>query len=144
MTAEVTLRRYSQSWKRRCRMKRFRRARVFQGDGGSLTLLPDEELELSPMFGNCLVKRLPHRRLFQQLRRHKGCLQTAGQICLPEKRAELTELLARSGVVRIMHPGDMSAGFAARLTMGNTRSGGIRGLSIRRYRGNHKMAGKDP
>ncbi len=111
VTAEVTLRRYSQELEKALSDEAVPTGRVFQGDGGSLTLLPDEELELSPMFGNCLVKRLPHRRLFQQLRRHKGCLQTAGLICLPEKRAELTELLARSGVVRIMHPGDMSAGF---------------------------------
>lgn len=63
------------------------------------------------MFGNCLVKGLPRAELFDTLRQHKGYLQTAGLICQSDKRSELTDLLARSGVVRIMRPGDMSSAF---------------------------------
>ncbi len=71
----------------------------------------DKSLELSDMFGNCLVKRLPQNELFTVLRKNKGCLQTAGLICKPEKRDELIDLLARSGIVRIMRVGDMSSVF---------------------------------
>ena len=37
-----------------------------------------------------------------------GRLQTAGLICPPEERAELSALLARAGVNRIAAPGHMS------------------------------------
>lgn len=75
---------------------------VHQGDHCSLTVCDNKSLELSDMFGNCLVKGLPQNELFTVLRETKGYLQTAGLICKPEKRAELTDLLARSGLTRIM------------------------------------------
>ena len=53
-------------------------AQVFLGRGCSVTLCPDQELELSPLHGNILVKRLPRSQLFSVLRRQKGRLQTAG------------------------------------------------------------------
>lgn len=71
----------------------------------------DKSLELSDMFGNCLVKRLLNEQLFTTLRNAKGYLQTAGLICTVDKRSELTEIIARSGVVRIMRVGDMSEAF---------------------------------
>lgn len=83
----------------------------FRGAGCSLTACEDSELELSHMFGNCLVKRLPQKDLFT-LRRKKGYLQTAGLICTPEKRVMLTNLLARCGVVRITRAGTMSELFS--------------------------------
>jgi len=83
----------------------------FPGRGCSVTLRPDRELELSPMEGNVLVKLLPRRELLSALRRRKGNLQTAGLICAPERRGELTALLARAGVTRITRAGAMSAAF---------------------------------
>lgn len=85
---------------------------VYQGEHCSLTVCDDKNLELSDMFGNCLVKKLPQNELFTALRKTKGCLQTVGLICQPEKRDELMDLLARSGIVRIMRAGDMSSVFS--------------------------------
>ncbi len=74
------------------------------------SLLPkqDSELELSPMLGKVLVKRLPRAELLPVLRRAKPYLQTAGLGCPPEEREALTELLVRAGVTRITYPGSMS------------------------------------
>ena len=45
------------------------------------------------------------------LRRQKGRLQTAGLLCAPEDREELTGLLARAGLTRITRAGSMSDAF---------------------------------
>lgn len=84
---------------------------LYQGKGCSLLFRPDSELELSPMEGNVLVKLLPQEELLPTLRRQKGRLQTAGLICSPEKRQELTALLAQAGLTRITRPGGMSLSF---------------------------------
>ncbi len=84
---------------------------LFRGKGCGLILRPDHELELSPMERNVLVKLLPQKDLLPTLRRQKGRLQTAGLLCTPEKRDELTELLARAGLTRITRAGTMSAAF---------------------------------
>lgn len=83
----------------------------FSPSGCCLTICQDEELELSPMFGSCLVKALPRQRLFSALRRSHGVLQTAGLICQPSHREELTRLLASAGVSRITRAGTLSEGF---------------------------------
>ena len=107
----MTLRRYSNALEGMLAEEVSQGEKTFYGKEGGLTALPDEELELSYLFGHCLVKRLSRRRLFSQLRKHKGYLQTAGLICSADKRRELTELLARCGVVRITRPEHMSASF---------------------------------
>lgn len=84
---------------------------LFQGKGCSVIFRPDRELELSPMEGNVLVKLLPQKDVLPTLRRQKGRLQTAGLICKPEKREELTSLLSQAGLTRITRPGTMSASF---------------------------------
>ena len=83
----------------------------FPGRGCSVTFRPHGELELSPMEGNVLVKLLPRRDLMGALRRQKGRLQTAGLLCAPEDREELTGLLARAGLTRITRAGSMSDAF---------------------------------
>ena len=82
---------------------------VFPGQGCSLTVCTDRALELSPLYGNVWVKALPRRELVRVLGPCRGWLQTAGLLCPPEERAELTALLARAGVNRITAPGRMSA-----------------------------------
>ena len=82
--------------------------RVFPGRGCSLTVCGGRELELSPLYGNVLVKGLPRERLVRALAPQRGRLQTAGLLCPAEERAELTSLLARAGVNRITAPGSMS------------------------------------
>ena len=63
------------------------------------------------MYGNCLVKRLPQRKIMTVLRQSKVYLQTAGLICTPDKRENLTAILAKTGVNRIMRAGNMSVTF---------------------------------
>lgn len=82
--------------------------RVLRGDGVSVTVAPDCRLELSLLAGNCWVKPLPRTRLVPTLRPMKGRLQTAGLLCPPAERAQLSELLARAGVCRVTEPGEMS------------------------------------
>ena len=83
----------------------------FPGRCCSLTLRRDDGLELSHLHGNVLVKRLPRESVVPVLRRQRGRLQTAGLICPPEAREELTALLAGAGVSRITTPGHMSDAF---------------------------------
>ncbi len=82
--------------------------RTFRGKGCSVRLCEEGGPELSPQFGNLLVKPLPRARLVAALRGEKGYLQTAGLLCGPEERAELVELLFRAGVVRVTGAGSMS------------------------------------
>ena len=110
--AELTLRRYTERLERALGGQSARDGReTFQGRAVSLTACADSELELSYMYGNPLVKPLPQKALLPTLRRAKGTLQTAGLICLPDRRAALTDLLARAGVTRIMRAGHMSITF---------------------------------
>lgn len=85
--------------------------RFFRGQGCSLTLRSDRELELSPLHGSVLVKCLPRQELLSTLRRQRGKLQTAGLLCPEEEREALTSLLARTGLTRITRAGHMSHSF---------------------------------
>ena len=84
---------------------------VLRGRGCSVTLCPDRELELSPLHGSVLVKRLPREEVLSALFPFRGRLQTAGLLCPPGEREALTALLARAGVNRITAPGHMSRAF---------------------------------
>ncbi len=59
-----------------------------------------------------LVAELNGRGIAAVLRRKKNYLQTAGLICFDTDRAELSDILARSGVTRITTAGAMSEYFA--------------------------------
>ena len=54
------------------------------------------------------MKRLLRGKLVSALDPCRGRLQTAGLICPPEERAELSALLTQAGVNRITAPGHMS------------------------------------
>ncbi len=110
--AEMTLRRYSDMLE--CTLDdtiRSTGGQVYQGKHCSLTVCTDSTLELSYMYGNCLVKRLPQQDMMHILRSAKGTLQTAGLITPDSMRERLTELLLRCGVNRVMRPGNMSDAF---------------------------------
>lgn len=109
--AEMTLRRYTDRLERAVSDYEHEKREVFYGTAVTLTACPDRELELSYMYGNPLVKPLPRKELLPTLRRAKGTLQTAGLICTPDLRTELSETLARAGVTRIMRAGHMSVSF---------------------------------
>lgn len=81
---------------------------ILRGGGVSVTIMPDSNLELSLLAGNCWVKPLPRARLISALKPMKGYLQTAGLLCPDSERKALGDLLARAGLVRITEPGEMS------------------------------------
>lgn len=110
VSAEITLRRYNGVLENAIGLATTD-SRIYQGKGCSLTMLADRGLELSYMYGNCLVKAMPEREMISTLRSSKGYLQTAGLICERKSRSRLTELLLRSGVNRVMRAGTMSASF---------------------------------
>lgn len=111
--AEITLRKYNHALENALEGKSAENARqTFFGTNCSLTACEDSELELSDMYGSCLVKRLPEQKMMQTLRRKKGYLQTAGLIAKDPERARLAELLIRCGVVRVTHAGSMSDTFS--------------------------------
>lgn len=107
--AEMTLRKYNEELENA--LDGGRKKRIFQGRRTSLSLSEDSALELSYMYGNCLVKRLTADNLLNELRRAKGYLQTAGLICSPEKREAFCDILIRGGVNRVMTAGNMSVSF---------------------------------
>lgn len=83
--------------------------RILKGNGVSVTISSDSELELSHMFRNCWVKPLPREKIVRCLKPKKGYLQTAGLLCKETERRELAEKLTKAGVTRVTHIGNMSA-----------------------------------
>ncbi len=63
------------------------------------------------MMCNVLVKDLPEDKITEVLIESKNYLQTAGLICPEDERGHLTDILLRSGVVRVTKAGNMSASF---------------------------------
>ena len=109
--AEITLLRYNEIIEKAISGS-IDSAQLYRGENCALISCTDSELELSPMFCNCNVKRLPQKDILKVLRRKKGYLQTVGLICREEKRDSLTDALAKCGVVRITRSGDMSETFS--------------------------------
>jgi len=73
----------------------------WRGKGYGVTLCEEGSPELSPQFGNLLVKPLPRARLMGALRREKTHLQTAALLCGETEREQLCDLLFRAGVIRV-------------------------------------------
>ncbi len=110
VTAEISLRRYTDRLEGYINGNNGERE-YYQGKRCSIIYCNDSELELSYMYGSCLVKRLPREKIIPTLRRKKGYLQTAGLICRKSDRDTLSDILSRAGIVRIMRAGNMSASF---------------------------------
>ena len=106
--AQITLRRYTAELEQAAFGPENSERHVYQGSHCQLIACEDNSLELSDMFGRCLVKRLPAGRMASVLCAEKGKLQTVGLICEANKRAVLAEELARCGLVRITRAGEMS------------------------------------
>ncbi len=75
--------------------------RILNGEGVSVVIRNDSELELSYLFRNVWIKRLPREQIITTLKKHKNHLQTCGLFCEEADREELVRLLATAGVVRI-------------------------------------------
>lgn len=85
--------------------------RIFKGEGCSLIAYPDKTLETAIQFGNAWVKPLPQEELVTVLRPYKNILQTVGLLCADAERAEITERLFKTGVVRVCSGEDMSVAY---------------------------------
>lgn len=124
--AEITLLRYENQLEQFLSDGANPQEKVYAGYDCRLIACEDSQLVLSEMFGSCPVKRLPQSRMFAELRKKKGYLQSVALICDPPKRELLTRRLARIGLCRIMRAGDLSAAFC-----GETHDGEN---PLRRYR----------
>jgi hypothetical protein len=85
--------------------------RIFKGEGCSLIAYSDRALETAIQFGNAWVKPLPRDELVAVLRPYKNILQTVGLLCGDAERAEITERLFKTGVVRVCSGEDMSIAY---------------------------------
>ncbi|MHC1694844.1 MAG: acyl-CoA reductase [Eubacteriales bacterium] len=85
---------------------------VYRGGNCSLTAYPDKTLEASIQYGNAWVRALPHREIVRTLYPYKNLLQTVGLLCSPEQRNELSQLLFKTGVVRVCGCENMSVTYA--------------------------------
>jgi len=83
----------------------YHNSKVFKAGNCSLIAYPDRDLKPAVQFGNAWVKALPRADLLHELRPYKNYLQTAGLLCGDTEREELTQLLWRSGIVRVC-PGE--------------------------------------
>jgi len=110
--AEITLRRYSDRISSHIRKEDAEKDEfVLTGRSTTVTVKKDNSLELSYMYGNVIVKPLPSKDLSSVLRKSKEYLQTAGLICSPSKRTNLTETILRCGIERVTRAGHMSEFF---------------------------------
>lgn len=87
----------------------YHNSKVFKTRNCSLIAYPDRDLKPAVQFGNAWVKALPRADLLYELRPYKNYLQTAGLLCADSEREELTQLLWRSGIVRVC-PGERMSG----------------------------------
>ncbi len=81
---------------------------ILRGNGASVITATDSDLELSYMFKNCWVKPLPRKNIVKALKGKKGYLQTVGLICAESERAELVNILTKTGVTHVARGGSMS------------------------------------
>lgn len=85
---------------------------IFSEDGISVILYEDHELELSYLFRNVWIKRLPRDQIVEALKYKKNYLQTCGLLCHESDFQNLSGRLAQAGVVRITKGKDMSQMFS--------------------------------
>ena len=83
---------------------------ILHGDGVSVVVKEDSELELSYTFRNVWVKALPRNLIVKSLKKQKGYLQTCGLLCSADEKQELADKLISAGVVRVTG-GDLSRTF---------------------------------
>lgn len=81
---------------------------IFSEDGISVLVCEDNELELSYLYRNIWIKRLPIYKL-HTLKKHKGHLQTVAVLTTnTQKATEIANALSFIGVTRITTAGNMS------------------------------------
>lgn len=86
----------------------YKNSRIFRGENSSIIAYPDSRLEPALQFRNCWVRPLPKNKLLEVLRPYKNHLQTSALLCGDDERLSLTEMLAKTGVVRVTSGKNMS------------------------------------
>lgn len=82
--------------------------KIFRGDNCSLIAYQDKKMDTSIQFGNAWVRPLPRSEMLSVLRPYKNYLQTVGLLCGPEEVQPLTDILFKTGVVRVCRGENMS------------------------------------
>ena len=82
---------------------------LYRGKNCSLTAVKNMILEPSLQFGNVWVKPLPKSELLKNLHPYKNYLQTVGLLCGQDEKEQITDILFKTGIVRICSGERMSA-----------------------------------
>lgn len=90
---------------------------VLNEDGVSVVIKQDKKLELSYMFRNVWIKKLPRNEIVKTLHENKEHLQSAALLCGDKEKEELGNLLFRAGVTRATGPNP------SRMFLGETHDG---------------------
>ena len=90
------------------------KATVIEGPAREWRVLVDARpgLAASPLYRTIWVKPLPRARIIETLRPMRTYLQTAGLACELTDVAELSDLLIRSGAVRVRRVGEMTGSYS--------------------------------
>ena len=91
---------------------------IYDDHGMSVIVSDDQVLELSMLFRNVWVKKLPRQEIIKVIKPHKNHLQTAALLCNQKDVQYLSDKLAKAGVVRVRRPKDMSL-----MTVGEAHDG---------------------
>lgn len=90
----------------------YKKSRIFKGDNCSLIAYPDKTIDTSIQFGNPWVRALPRSEILASLLPYKNYLQTVGLLCSPSELQLLTDMLFKTGVVRVCKGENMSVGYS--------------------------------
>lgn len=86
--------------------------KVYRGEGWMVIADMDPALRPSPMFRTVWVKPMTPETALDTLRAQRGYLQTAGLACAPQEHGDLSALLLRCGLCRVMPCGQMASNYA--------------------------------
>lgn len=89
----------------------YKNSRIFKGSNCSLIAYPDKIIDTSIQFGNAWVRPLPRTELIQALRPYKNYLQTVGLLCSQSELRVLSDMLFKTGVVRVCSGENMSSSY---------------------------------
>jgi Acyl-CoA reductase (LuxC). len=104
LQAQITLQLYNESLD-----SLYHEKRIFRLGDCSLIASSDQILEQGLMFRNCWVKPLPRQKLLNTLRPYKNHLQTVGLLCAEDERVALSDVLCKTGIVRVTKGKNMSS-----------------------------------
>lgn len=89
----------------------YKHSRIFKGSDCSLIAYPDKIIDTSIQFGNAWVRPLPRTELLQVLRPYKNYLQTVGLLCGQSELDSLSDMLFKTGIVRVCSGENMSSSY---------------------------------